>query len=151
MASKSETRAAIINLSKELGKELPAGLDQIDKLDQLQPLLDALEAEKLGRANSSVGDDGVTSSIVAGAGVGGPPPAPTETEQQEELPIIATTYAVNEGKQVTTKRGAIGALEQLWPSDFAGGQKDLDHWVSNGFVTKTDHRGVETNTTPPAK
>jgi hypothetical protein len=46
---------------------------------------------------------------------------------------------VNEGKSVQTKRGLIGALEHVWPLDFGGGQVDLDHWVANGYVTKTDH------------
>lgn len=150
MASKAETRAAIVALSSELGKEPPAGLEQIDKMDQLEPLLKALEAEKASKASTppaptppappagdGTGGDGVTEL----SDVGGPPPPPTLEDPEGPKQLVATTYVVNEGRMVTTKRGAIGALEHVWPTDFRGGQKDLDHWVAHGFVTKTDHYG----------
>lgn len=151
--SKAEMRQAILALSKELGVEAPANLEQIDKVDLLQPILDALQQQKLAAATTD--DDGAndsTGSGPTGPGVGAPPPPPTLEEIPEEKPVIATTYVVAEGKSVTTKRGAIGALEHVWPNDFSGGQKDLDHWVAHGFVTKTDHRGDVTNSPPePAK
>lgn len=142
--SKAETRQAILTLSKELGVEAPANLEQIDKLDLLQPILEALqekkaEADEASKEGQSSGD-GADGSSADAAGVGAPPPPPTIPEPAAPpKKLVATTYVVNEGKVVTTKRGAIGALEHVWPKDFAGGQRDLDHWVAHEFVTKTDH------------
>jgi hypothetical protein len=140
--SKAETRSEILRLAKELDVEAPANLEQIDKLDLLLPILEGLQAKKADadEASGAGTGDGATGAGGAAAEVGGPPPPPT----LPELPaapkkLVATTYVVNEGKMVTTKRGPIGALEHVWPKDFAGGQRDLDHWVAHGFVTKTDH------------
>jgi hypothetical protein len=141
--SKAETRQAIAALSKELGVDAPANLEQIDKLDLLQPILEALQIRKADAAGDGAADDGDGSTddgATATGGVGGPPPPPTDVEPPAPKTMkVATTYVVAEGKTVTTKRGVIGALEHVWPADFAGGQKDLDHWVSHESVIKTDH------------
>jgi hypothetical protein len=130
MASKVENRATIIALSAELGIAPPENLEQIDKQVDLETIIADLEkknAEKSGSGAST------------GAGAGGPPPPPSHAEPPPPKKVVATTYQVGLGKSVTTKRGQIGALEPVWPSDFRGGQADLDHWVDNGFVTKVDH------------
>lgn len=133
--SKAEARDKIAALSKELELEPPANLDQIDKLDQLMPLVEELEAKKAAKSPPPLPG-------APGAGrVGSPPPAPSELQQPEPKAVVATTYKVNEGKSVQTKRGLIGALEHLFPADFVGGQADLDHWVANDYVTKTEHLG----------
>jgi hypothetical protein len=140
--SKAETRAAIATLSKDLGVEPPANLEQLDKLETLTPLLEALQAQAAGKKS----DDPIVSGVAASSGVttetpgiGAPPPPPSEIEPAAPKKVVATTYVVNEGKMVTTKRGTIGALEHVWPDDFGGGQRDLDHWVTHSYVTKTDH------------
>jgi hypothetical protein len=136
--SKAETRTAIVNLSKELDVEVPANLEQMDKLELLTPILEALQAQKVDLKNDEDGAGGDEASDKPG--VGGPPPAPTLPDPPAPKgKVVATTYVVAEGKMVTTKRGNIGALEHVWPKDFAGGQKDLDHWVTHGHVIKTDH------------
>lgn len=134
--SKAEMRQAILALSKELGIEAPANLEQIDKIDLLQPILEALQAKK---AEADETDDEAGNGSETAPKVGSPPPPPTIEEPAPPKKVVATTYVVNEGKMVTTKRGPIGALEHVWPKDFAGGQKDLDHWVAHEYVTKTDH------------
>lgn len=135
--SKAEAREKIASLSKELGVEAPANLEQIDKLDQLMPLVEELEAKKAAGAQ---GQDGAKSDAAPPArGVGSPPPPPSEALPPPEKKLVATSYKVAEGKSVQTKRGLIGALEHVWPTDFNGGQADLDHWVSHEYVIKTDH------------
>jgi hypothetical protein len=128
MASKAETRAAIVSLAKELNVTTP-DLDAIDKLEPLEALLKELQDKKAAAA-------------------GGPPPAPaappaspppSASEPEAPKVLVATTYTVEESKSVTTLRGTIGALEPVWAQDFKGGQKDLDHWVAEGFVKKTEH------------
>jgi hypothetical protein len=130
--SKAEARDRIVALSKELEIEAPANLDQIDKLDQLMPLVEDLEAKKAAKAPAPP-------TPPAGPRVGAPPPAPSETAPPPQKKLVATTYKVNEGKSLQTKRGLIGALEHVWPTDFGGGQADLDHWVTHEYVTKTEH------------
>jgi hypothetical protein len=139
--SKAETRDAIATLAKELGEEVPANLAQLDKLELLTPILEALQQKKADlKVDDDAGGDVDKDGINSTAGVGGPPPPPTLPElPATPTKLVATTYVVALGKQVTTKRGAIGALETVWPKDFAGGQKDLDHWVAHGFVDKTEH------------
>lgn len=142
--SKAETRDAIASLAKELGEEVPANLAQLDKLELLTPILEGLQQKKADLkvdASESDGDDEAgKDGVNSNPGVGAPPPEPTLPEPPAApTKLVAVTYVVAEGKQVTTKRGAIGALEHVWPKDFAGGQKDLDHWVAHGFVTKTQH------------
>jgi hypothetical protein len=137
--SKAEARQAIASLAKELGGDAPANLEQIDTLDLLQPSLEGLQAKKAeadGDGAQGAGDEGGEGS---GAGIGAPPPPPTDVDPPAPKKKVATSYVVEIGKMVTTKRGTIGALEHVWPTDFAGGQRDLDHWVTHGFVTKTDH------------
>lgn len=142
MASKVETRASIVSLSKELNLEVPADLEQIDKLVDLEALLKSLEDKKAALAPPII-TPAVTK--VAGAdgaseeGAGGPPPPPSFGKPDDPKKVVATTYVINEGKSLQTLRGHIGALEHVWPNDFKGGHEDLDHWVVNGFVTKTEH------------
>jgi hypothetical protein len=137
MASKVETRASIVSLSKELNLEVPADLEQIDKLVDLESMLKSLEDKKAALAPLATGTTPAVGSEVGG--IGAPPPPPSELEPPAPKKVVATTYLVNEGKSVTTKRGVIGALEHVWPKDFDGGQRDLDHWVTHSYVTKTDH------------
>lgn len=139
MASKSEMRQEILALSKELGVEAPANLEQIDKVDLLAPILEALQGQKASAASRDEENDDDDSASDVVAHIGAPPPPPTLPDPPAEKKLVAVTYVVSEGKQVTTKRGAIGALEHVWPKDFGGGQSDLDHWVTHGFVTKTEH------------
>jgi hypothetical protein len=151
MASKAETRLAIIALARELGEEPPANLEQIDKLDQLVPILEALQARKPGgpppppAPDPNVAPSADAPPAAVGAtntdGAGAPPPPLTPPAAPTERKVVATTYAVKEGKSVTTKRGEIGALQPVWPQDFRGAQADLDHWVANGYVEKTEHFG----------
>lgn len=139
--SKAETRDAIASLAKELGEEVPANLAQLDKLDLLTPILEALQQKKADlKGDDEAGGDVDKDGINSNAGVGAPPPPPTLPEPPAApTKLVAITYEVALGKQVTTKRGDIGALETVWPKDFAGGQKDLDHWVAHGFVIETKH------------
>lgn len=133
MASKVEVRASIVALSKELNLEVPAGLEQVDKIVDLESMLKELEDKKAAFAPKT------EPTPEAAGGIGGPPPPPSELEPPAPKKVVATTYVVAEGKKVTTKRGEIGALETVWPKDFDGGQRDLDHWVTHSYVTKTDH------------
>lgn len=139
--SKAETREAIASLAKELGEEVPANLAQLDKLELLTPILEALQQKKADlKDDDEAGGEDNKDGLTSNAGVGAPPPPPTLPEPPAApTKHVATTYVVAEGKKVTTKRGDIGALEHVWPRDFAGGQKDLDHWVAHGFVTETKH------------
>jgi hypothetical protein len=140
MASKVENRATIVALCAELGVAAPENLEQIDKQVDLEALIADLEKRKAEKAGGT-GADGVGAGAVSADGAGGPPPLPTNPGPEAPKKIVATTYEVNLGKSVTTKRGAMGALQPVWPEDFAGGQKDLDFWVSNGAVKKTEHLG----------
>lgn len=140
--NKAETRTAIVALSKEIGEEVPANLEQLDKLELLTPILESLQAKKaaLTPAGAPIkSGDVAPSAETNGVGVGSPPPPPSELEPPAPKKVVATTYLVNEGKMVTTKRGPIGAFEHVWPTDFSGGQKDMDHWVTHEYVTKTEH------------
>lgn len=74
-----------------------------------------------------------------------PPPAPVDgaaldTQGGRPDPDARLTprypYIVAEGKAVTTKRGQIGAFQQVKASDFPGGQETLDGLVKSGFVVK---------------
>ncbi len=137
MASKVDTRASIVALSKELNVEVPADLEQIDKLVDLEAMLKVLE-DKKAALSPAVG----TTPTAAGSGdaPGAPPPPPSfGVPEEAKKNVVAVTYVVKEGKSLQTRRGHIGALEHLWPEDFNGGQADLDHWVANDFVTKTEH------------
>jgi hypothetical protein len=138
MASKAETRATILSLAKELDVTVP-DVEQIDKLEPLEALLKELQDKKAALSPQVGTSIAAVPTAAATPAVGAPPPAPTLAKLPEKRKVVATTYVVAEGKSVTTLRDEIGALEHIWPSDFGGGQKDLDHWVANGFVTKTDH------------
>lgn len=144
MASKVENRATIVALSAQLGIAAPENLEQIDKQVDLEALIADLEkklAEKAGASGAGGADSEATTVVTPPdlSGAGAPPPPFTPTEPESPKKVVATTYAVKLGKVVTTKRGDIGALEPVWPTDFGGGQEHLDHWVAQGYVTKTEH------------
>lgn len=112
MASKNETRAAILELAAEIGVPAP-DVGAIDKLEPLEALLKELQDKKV-TANASA----------------------AEPEAQAEESLV-TVYEVAAGKSLTSLSGTKSAGDEVSARDFADGQKAIDGWVAQGFVTKS--------------
>lgn len=50
-------------------------------------------------------------------------------------------YSVAEGRTIRCARGTLGAFDRVKPTDFAGGQRELDELVKSGHVIKGNTKG----------
>lgn len=145
MASNKELTDEALALGKELSVDVVTqGLNNAGLVE----LVDGLKAKRTDVAPlvppppvaevKEAGDAAPAAPAAAVAppvdGTGSPylggPPSPGNPIAQRY------NHQVAEGKQVTTRRGQIGAFEPVTIADFAGGRADLDGLVASGHVTK---------------
>lgn len=142
MASNKELTDEALALGKELSVDVVTqGLNNAGLVE----LVDGLKAKRTNVAPpeplAPVADVNETSNAAPAAAVAPPidgtgspylggPPSPGNPVAQRY------NHQVAEGKQVTTRRGQIGAFEPVTIADFVGGQADLDGLVASGHVSK---------------
>lgn len=161
MATKAEMRVEIVALAEAQGTEI--ALDDLDRMNHtdMSALLEAFKVQAASadeQSPVSVDDDAEADELAAQivADEGWTPPPTTSPLTEEPIKTVEGTddkslggpppkggvkyrhpYTVVEGCAVTTsRRGTIGAFAAVRPSDFAGGQAQLDELVASGHVAK---------------
>ena len=164
MASNKELMSDITALCVERGVAVPEGLEQL-KNPKLLELLDSLRQAPLPSATPSPvaetalrplvasppedAPDGAAETVTSGDTLVAPTLPVTDTETVQAPPPAAppaapaavatgaSGYYVAAGKTVSTlKREVQGAFQEVYASDFAEGQAQIDAFLALGYLFK---------------